>query len=104
LTPVTLWVTIFSMIQSFKHKGLKIFFSSGRTSGIQVKHVKRLRLILGRFNAATSPNDMNLPGLFLHQLSGNRANTWSVRVSGNWRVTFRFDGAHAEAVDYEDYH
>ena len=47
---------------------------------------------------------MNLPGLFLHPLSGSRAKIWSVRVSGNWRVTFRFKGEHAEIVNYEDYH
>ncbi len=92
------------MIQSFKHKGLELFFKTGRKSGIQAKHVKRLQLILGRLNAATSPDDMNLPGLFLHPLTGDREKIWSVRVSGNWRVTFRFSGAHAEAVDYEDYH
>ena len=45
-----------------------------------------------------------LPGLYLHQLMGDRHETWSVRASGNWRVTFRFDGVHAEVVDYEDYH
>jgi len=92
------------MIQGFKHKGLELFFKTGRISGIQAKHEKRLQLILGRLNAATSPDDMNLPGLFLHQLSGKRATNWSVRVSGNWRVTFRFSGVHAEVVDYEDYH
>ncbi len=92
------------MIQSFKHKGLELFFKTGCKSGIQAKHAKRLQLILGRLNAATSPDDMNLPGLFLHQLTGNRVKIWSVRVSGNWRVTFRFNGAHAEVVDYEDYH
>jgi len=92
------------MIQSFKHKGLELFFKTGRKSGIQAKHVKRLQLILGRLNAATSPDDMNLPGLFLHPLTGNRAIIWSVRVRGNWRVTFCFNGAHAEVVDYEDYH
>ena len=92
------------MIQSFKHKGLELFFKIGRKSGIQAKHVKRLQLILGRLNAATSPDDMNLPGLFLHPLTCNRAEIWSVRVSGNWRVTFSFNGTHAEVVDYEDYH
>ena len=92
------------MIQNFKHKGLELFFKTGRKSGIQAKHAKRLLLILGRLNAATSPDDMNLPGLFLHHLSGNRAKIWSVRVSGNWRVTFGFNGAHAKVVDYEDYH
>ncbi len=92
------------MIQSFKHKGLELFFKTGRKSGIQAKHIKRLQSILSRLNAATSPDDMNLPGLFLHLLTDNRAKTWSVRVSGNWRVTFRFNGVHAEVVDYEDYH
>jgi len=53
---------------------------------------------------STSAEDMNLPGLYLHKLSGNRSKYWSVRVSGNWRVTFRFNGVHAEVVDYEDYH
>ena len=50
------------------------------------------------------PKDMNLPGLFLHRLSGNRSDIWSMRVSGNWRVTFRFNGEHGEVVNYEDYH
>ncbi|KZY45482.1 MULTISPECIES: type II toxin-antitoxin system RelE/ParE family toxin [unclassified Oleiphilus] len=92
------------MILSFKHKGLEKFFKAGKTSGIQVKHSKRLKLILGRLNASTSPDDMNLPGLFLNSLSGKRSDVWSVRVSGNWRVTFRFNGEHAEIVNYEDYH
>jgi len=46
----------------------------------------------------------HLPGLFLHSLSGSRVGIWSVRVNGNWRVTFRFNGNHAEIVNYEDYH
>lgn len=92
------------MILSFRHKGLEQFFKAGRKSGIQAKHAKRLQLILGRLNASAAPADMNLPGLYLHQLSGSRSDIWSVRVSGNWRVTFRFDGEHAEIVNYEDYH
>ena len=92
------------MILSFKHKGLEKFFKTGKTSGIKVKHSKRLKLILGRLSASTSPNDMNLPGLYLHPLTGNRSDIWSVRVNGNWRVTFRFNGEHAEIVNYEDYH
>ena len=72
------------MIKSFKHKGLELFFKTGKLSGIQAKHSNRLQLILGRLNVAISPQDMNLPGLYLHTLSGKRAETWSVRVSGNW--------------------
>ena len=92
------------MILNFKHKGLELFFQTGRKSGIQPNHAKRLKLILGRLNASTSAEDMNLPGLFLHPLSGERAGIWSVRVNGNWRVTFQFNGGHAEIVNYEDYH
>lgn len=92
------------MILNFKHKGLERFFKTGNKSGIQAKHAHRLKLILGRLNASTAAEDMNLPGLYLHQLSGDRSDIWSVRVSGNWRVTFRFNGEHAEIVNYEDYH
>ncbi len=92
------------MIVSFKHKGLKKFFKFGNTSGIQSKHVKKLRLILGRLNASTMPNNMDQLGIFLHSLSDNRADIWSVKVSANWRVTFRFNGKHAKIVNYEDYH
>ena len=91
-------------IKSFRHKGLRRFFESGSTAGIQTKHADRLRLILGRLNVAAEPRDMGLPGLDLHPLRGDRAGTWAVKVSGNWRVTFRFTGRDAEVVDYEDYH
>lgn len=92
------------MIRSFKHKGLETFFKTGTCVGIKAAHANRLRLILGRLHAATSPKDMDLPGLRLHELSGNRSGTWSVTVSGNWRVTFVFIGEDAEIVNYEDYH
>jgi proteic killer suppression protein len=92
------------MIISFKHEGLELFFKTGRKSGIQAKHSKRLQLMLGRLNVSIAPEDMNLPDLYLHQLSGVRADIWSVRVSRNWRITFKFNGVHAELVNYEDYH
>lgn len=92
------------MIRSFKHKGLRLFFESGKTYGIQTQHANKLRLILGRLHAAQELKDMDLPGLRLHELKGNRSGTWAVDVSGNWRITFRFEGEDAEVVDYEDYH
>jgi toxin HigB-1 len=92
------------MIASFKHRGLEAFFLEGSKAGIQPQHEKRLRLILSRLHASTSPQDMNLPGLKLHQLKGDRKGTWSVQVSGNWRVTFKFEGVDAISVNYEDYH
>jgi len=92
------------MIRGFRHKGLERFFLKGTKSGIQSRHAAMLRLILGRRSASQDPKDMNLPGLHLHQLGGDRRGIWSVRVSGNWRVTFRFKDGDAEVVDYEDYH
>jgi proteic killer suppression protein len=91
-------------IRTFRHKGLAKFFETGTRSGIQAWHAERLRLILGRLDAAAGPKDMDLPGLRLHALKGERKGTWAVRVSGNWRVTFAFVGIDAEGVDYEDYH
>ena len=92
------------MIKSFKHRGLEKYFLKGTKSGIQAKHTSRIRLILARLNASVSPEDMDLPGLRLHELTGKRKGTWSINVSGNWRITFRFEGVDAILVDYEDYH
>ena len=92
------------MIRRFKHKGLAKFFETGSKSGIQAQHAERLRLTLGRLNAAAKPEDMGLPGLRLHPLKGIRKGTWTVWVSGNWRITFKFFSGEAEVVDYEDYH
>ena len=91
-------------IKGFRHKGLEQFFATGNKRGIQAKHADRLRLILGSLNAATAPRDMGLPGLDRHELQGPRKGSWAVKVSGNWRLTFRFAGKDADQVDYEDYH
>jgi toxin HigB-1 len=92
------------MILSFRHKGLEQFFLTGSRAGIQPHHANRLRPILARLHASTSLRDMRLPGLDLHPLVGDRAGAWAVSVSGNWRVTFLFEGADAVSVNYEDYH
>ena len=91
-------------IIKFRHKGLERFFVYGTTAGINAKHASRLRLILGRLNVASEPRDMALPGLELHPLKGDRKDSWAVKVSGNWRVTFIFSSSNVKDVDYEDYH
>ena len=91
-------------IKGFRHKGLERFFTTGSKVGIQTKHADRLRLILGRLNVAESARDMNLPGLDLHELHGQRKGVWAVKVSGNWSVTFVSIGRDIDGVDYEDYH
>ncbi len=92
------------MIRWFRHKGLRKFFETGSKSGIQAQHADRLRLVLAQLNAATASRDMDLPGLDLHPLKGERKGTWAVSVSGNWRITFQFVGKDVEDVNYEDYH
>ena len=92
------------MIVSFSHRGLRRFFKTGTTRGIQANQAPRIRIVLARLSAATNPQDMNLPGLVLHELTGRRKGTWSVRVSGNWRITFKFEGVDAYDVNLEDYH
>ena len=96
--------TLASVIHSFAHKGLEAFFTTGSKAGIQAAHAARLRRQLAQLDQAAAPQDMNLPGWKLHRLKGALAGHWSVWVSGNWRLTFKFDGPHASIVDYQDYH
>lgn len=92
------------MIKSFRHKGLKQLFETGRSRSVSADLARRLIRQLDFLNRATSATDMNLPGYRLHELKGARKGTWSVTVSGNWRLTFRFEGEDARDVDLEDYH
>jgi toxin HigB-1 len=92
------------VIKSFRHKGLEKFFLEGSKAHIRPEHATRLRLILARLHAAMEPKDMNLPGLRLHALKGDRKGYWAVDVSGNWRLVFCFEGADVVEVDYIDYH
>ena len=92
------------MIQSFRHKGLAKFYESGSVAGIQPIHEKRLRMLLAALDTAVSIQDMDVPGFRLHRLKGKDAERWSVRVSGNWRLTFEFRDGQAHVIDYEDYH
>lgn len=93
-----------AMIKDFAHKGLKRFFTTGSTSGIQAIHAERLRLVLSMLDQATQVSDMDAPMLLLHALKGNLKGHWSVTVQANWRMTFKFKGGDAYVVDCQDYH
>jgi proteic killer suppression protein len=92
------------MIRSFRHKGLKQFAESGSKAGIQAKHAPRLTRLLTALDVAMRPEDLSAPGYDLHPSKGSLAGHWSVSVSGNWRLTFRFEGEDAILVDYQDCH
>ena len=91
-------------IKTFKHKGLEKFFSTGTRAKITAAHVKKLALILDRLDASQQPHDMNYPGSDFHQLSGKLRGSYSVHVSGNYVVIFRFLKSDVYDVDYLDYH
>ena len=92
------------MIKSVRHKGLRRFFESGNTSGVQAVHAKRLRLQMAALDTARVIEDMDIPGFRLHPLKGEMKGRWSITVNGNWRVTFEFQDGNAYVLDYEDYH
>ena len=92
------------MVLAFRHKGLNRFFASGDHRGIPARSAARIVRLLDRLDASTAPGDMDLPGYRFHPLKGERAGEYAVSVSGNWRLTFRFDGENAIDVNFEDYH
>ena len=92
------------MIKSFRHKGLDRFFTKSDRSKIDARQADRIRRILDRLDAAAKPEDMNLPGLGFHGLSGKLKGAFAVSLSENWRITFRFADADAIDVNLEDYH
>jgi len=92
------------MIKSWQHKGLEAFFMSGSKAGILPDHAPRLRRQLARLDVASRPLDMNVPGWRFHGLAGGLEGYYAVSVSGNWRLTFRFEGSDVVLVNYQDYH
>ena len=92
------------MIKSFIHKGLQKFYEDGTTKGIQFEHAKKIKMRLVALDTAFLIDDLQLPGFNLHLLKGDRAEVWSIKISGNWRITFRFEDGDVYIVNYEDYH
>ena len=92
------------MIRSFAGKALRQFAASGNPSKLPVQNADRVARILSALDAATKPEDMNIPGFRFHALKGKDKGRFSVWVSGNYRVTFAWSGEDALNVDIEDYH
>jgi proteic killer suppression protein len=92
------------MIKSFRHSGIEKFFTTGSKAGIQPSHTAKLSVQLFQLSRAKEAADMNAPGWKLHRLQGDLKGHWSVKVNGNWRLTFTFENENAILVDYRDYH
>ncbi len=92
------------MIRSVRNKSLKRLLEKGDGSKLSVPNLARVERILAALNAARAPEDMNLPGYRFHGLKGTAKGRYAVDASGNWRITFGWDGEDAIDVDLEDYH
>ena len=92
------------MMMNIAHKGLRRLHERHDARGLPANLVNRIERILDDLACASGPRDMNRPTYRLHPLKGDRRGQWSVRVSGNWRVVFRFVDGEAVGVDVIDYH
>jgi proteic killer suppression protein len=91
------------MIGGFRHKGLEDLQSTGKSRRIGSDHARKCVRILQLLEVAQRPEDMSIAGFHFHALHGN-PRRWSVRVTGNYRITFGWSGEDAVEVDFEDYH
>ncbi len=92
------------LIESFRHRGLKRLFERGDGSRVHAGRADRISDVLAHLDRAQTPGDLDLPGYRLHPLKGDLKDYWSVTISGNWRVIFRFENGDAFEVDLVDYH
>jgi proteic killer suppression protein len=92
------------MIRRFRHRGLKRLFEDDDRRGLKAQQLENIRRVLARLNRSAEPAHMDLPGWRLHPLKGELAGFWSVTISANWRIVFRFEDGDATDVDYLDYH
>ena len=92
------------MIRTFKNRALKRLYEKDDPSKIKADHVGRVKDILFRLDNAVQPSEMDLLGWNRHKLSGELNGFWAVKVSGNYRVWYRFEDGDAFEVDYGDYH
>jgi len=92
------------VIRRIRHRGLRRLYETGDRRGLDPQQVAKLERVLARLDQAEAPKDMDLPGFRLHSLPGDLVGFWSVTISANWRVVFRFEQGHVTDVDYLDYH
>jgi toxin HigB-1 len=92
------------MLRRFRHRGLKRLYADDDRRGLNAEHIDKIARVLALLNRAARPEDMNLPGFRLHPLKGDLAGYWSVTISANWRIIFRFEDRDVTDVDLIDYH
>ena len=94
----------YHMIQTIRHRGLQRLYARGDASSVRADQAERIALALADLDSASKPSDLDLPGYRLHPLKGNMKGYWSISISANWRIIFRFEEGDAYDVDLVDYH
>lgn len=92
------------MIKGFRHKGLQQLYEKNSRKGLPAALIDKISRILARLDVASIPEHMEIPALRLHALKGELKGYWSVWLTGNWRIVFRFEGTNVTDVDLIDYH
>ncbi len=92
------------MIDSFKHKGLKKLYTEGKVQGVRQDQVERITMVLDALDVAETLEELNMPAFRFHALQGHNPKRYSMRISGNYRITFEWDNGLAQKIDLEDYH
>ena len=92
------------MIATINHKNLRIYFEEGNGSKLPHEQLSKIARILSALDAVSSEDDIKTLGSGIHKLSGNLKEYWSIKVSANYRIIFRFEAGDIFDVDYLDYH
>lgn len=92
------------MIRTWRHKGLRELFETGKSRRIRPDLQTRTLIVLDALEAATKPSDLNVPGFAFHKLRGRRPECYSIHVNGPWCITFEFHDGEAHRVELEQYH
>ncbi len=92
------------MIVSIRHKALLAFYRDGNGAKLPAPYFRKINRILDQLDAVSCVEDILMLGSGVHKLTGELDEFWSVKVSPNFRIIFRFENGDIHDVDYLDYH
>ena len=92
------------MIESIRHKGLLLYYTEGNGAKLPANQLAKISRILDALDAISSEDDIKQLGSGIHKLAGNLKQFWSIKVTGNYRIIFRFEDGNIHDVDHVDYH
>ncbi|HEV7350980.1 type II toxin-antitoxin system RelE/ParE family toxin [Telluribacter sp.] len=92
------------MIQSIRHKGLLLYYTEGNGSKLPAAYVRKINRVLNQLDAVTSVEDIQALGSGIHKLTGDRSKFWSIKVTPNYRIIFRFENGDVYDIDFLEYH